>query len=292
MGKVAPQRRDERRAVNRKDLALDTMEAKSTDKDNELTGTVIGAAITVHSELGPGVEEAAYEEALSAKLTAIGIEYERQKPLPLAYKKVALDCGFRLDILVGNRLPLELKAVEKIHPIHEAQLLTYMRLGRHSLGLLINFDVPLLKDGIRRKALTKHSDSKPFVEPILANGFDPISAEIVRAALEVHRILGPGLIRSAYEECLCYELGIRNVEFTRNCKAPLFFEGHDLAHSTEIPLVVAERIPVYCLSSSRSTELHNSRLLARLRMTDWPYGFLINFNSPAMRSGIRRITLH
>ena len=268
------------------------MEAKLTDKDNELTGRVIGAAISVHSELGPGVEETACEEALCVKLTAIGIEHERQKPLPLEYKKVVLDCGFRLDILVEDRLPLELKAVEKIHPIHEAQLLTYMRLGKHSLGLLVNFDVPLLKDGVRRKALTKHSHLMPYEEPKLENGFDRISAEIVRAVLEVHRILGPGLIRSAYEECLCYELGVRNVEFTRNCEVPLFFEGHDLAYSTEIPLVVAGRIPVYCLSNSRSTELHNSRLLARLRMTDWPYGFLINFNSPAIRNGIRRITLH
>jgi GxxExxY protein len=99
----------------------------NVDQDNQLTRTVIGAAITVHRLLGPGVDELAYEEALSTELTDLALAHERQKPLPIVYKGVTLDCGFRLDLLVEDRLPLELKAVETILPIHEAQLLTYMR---------------------------------------------------------------------------------------------------------------------------------------------------------------------
>ena len=88
----------------------------NVDRDNQLTGTVIGAAITVHRALGPGVDEPAYEEALSAELTELALAHERQKPLPIVYKGMTLDCGFRLDLLVEDRLPLELKAVETILP--------------------------------------------------------------------------------------------------------------------------------------------------------------------------------
>jgi GxxExxY protein len=102
------------------------------NEDNQLTGAVIGAAIAVHRELGPGIEEAACERALSLKLSSLGIPHECQRPLPLLYKGALLDCGYRLDVVVENRLPLELKSVEYVLPIHHAQVLTYMRLGSFS----------------------------------------------------------------------------------------------------------------------------------------------------------------
>ena len=236
------------------------------------------------------MDEAAYEEALSAKLTDLALAHERQKPLPVVYKGVTLDCGFRLDVLVEDRLPLELKAVETVLPIHEAQLLTYLRLGNYALGLLINFEVALLKEGLRRMALTNPRLPSASSPAELRNGFDPLSAELLHAALEVHRALGPGLLRSAYEECLCQELSLRSLAFERACQVPLRFEGHELERCAEIPLVVAGEVPVFCLSVASLTPLHEARLLARLRQTDWSYGFLLNFNAQTLAQGIRRLT--
>jgi GxxExxY protein len=120
---------------------------------NHLTGKVIGAAIEVHKALGPGLLESAYEECLCVELELKKIPYERQKELPIEYKGITLDCGYRLDIVVATSLILELKACEKLEPIHEAQLLTYLKLTGIKWGLLINFNVPLLKEGIKRLAL-------------------------------------------------------------------------------------------------------------------------------------------
>jgi GxxExxY protein len=203
---------------------------------------------------------------------------------------VPLDCGFRLDVLVEERLPLELKAVAVVLPIHDAQLLTYMRLGGYPLGLLMNFEVAVLKDGIHRKALTKPPGNSPESPVDLRGGFDALSGEILHAALEVHRTLGPGLLRSAYEECLCYELGQRRIPFERQYPIPLRFEGCDLAQAVEVPLVVAGQVPVFCLSVSSLNRLHEACLQSRLRQGNWPYGFLFNFNVPTLNQGIRRRT--
>ena len=118
--------------------------------DSELTRRIIGAAIEVHRLLGPGLLESAYEECLCHELSLRGIRFEKQKPVPLIYKDTKLDCGFRLDLLVEGRVVVELKSIEGLGPIHEAIVLTYLRLSGHELGLLINFNVRVLKDGIRR----------------------------------------------------------------------------------------------------------------------------------------------
>ena len=117
---------------------------------NDLTGKIIGAAIEVHKALGPGLLESAYEECLCYEFQQKKMSFERQKPLPVIYKEVKLDCGYKLDVVVENIIILELKACEKIEPIHEAQLLTYLKLSGMKVGLLINFNVPVLKDGIKR----------------------------------------------------------------------------------------------------------------------------------------------
>ena len=120
---------------------------------NRATGEVIGAAIEVHKILGPGLLESAYEECLCHELELREIPYERQKELPIEYKGVKLDCGYRLDVVVSSQLILELKACERLEPIHEAQLLTYLKLTGIKVGLLINFNVPVLKEGIKRLVL-------------------------------------------------------------------------------------------------------------------------------------------
>jgi len=119
---------------------------------NELSGKVIGLCIEIHRELGPGLLESAYEECLAYELSRAGLSFERQRALPVRYKEVQLDCGYRLDFVVEGVLILELKAVTELHPIHEAQLLTYLKLDKKPLGLLINFNVPALKHGVKRAA--------------------------------------------------------------------------------------------------------------------------------------------
>ncbi|MDH7490410.1 MAG: GxxExxY protein [Anaerolineae bacterium] len=120
---------------------------------NEITEAIIGAAIEVHRALGPGLLESAYEECLCQELSLRRIPFERQYPLPLEYKGLRLDCGYRLDLLVADSVVVELKAVEELLPIHTAQVLTYLRIGGWHIGLLINFNVLALKRGIRRLAL-------------------------------------------------------------------------------------------------------------------------------------------
>jgi GxxExxY protein len=117
---------------------------------NELTEKVIGAAIEVHKSLGPGLLESVYEECLCHELGLGKIGYQRQIPVPVKYKEVSLDCGYRLDVVVEETIILELKSCERIESIHKAQLLTYLKISGLRIGLIINFNVPVLKDGIVR----------------------------------------------------------------------------------------------------------------------------------------------
>ena len=120
---------------------------------DDLSNRVIGCAIEVHRELGPGLLESTYEQCLARELALNGISFQLQQPQPIEYKGVHLDCGYRIDLLIENALIIELKAVEEIRGIHAAQLLTYLRLAGIKTGPLINFTVTKLKDGIRRYVL-------------------------------------------------------------------------------------------------------------------------------------------
>ncbi len=117
---------------------------------NSLTYAVIGAAVEVHKHLGPGLLESAYEECLCHELTLRGLRFQRQVQLPVLYKGIRIQPGYRMDLVVEEKLIVEIKAVERLEPVHEAQLLTYLRLSGLNVGLLINFHVPVLKDGIKR----------------------------------------------------------------------------------------------------------------------------------------------
>jgi GxxExxY protein len=121
--------------------------------EDRLTEEIIGAAIEVHRALGPGLLESAYRICLCHELRLRAVTVETERPLPVHYKGVDLDCGYKLDLLVETKVVVELKTVEKIHPVHEAQLLTYLRLGGWQVGLIFNFNVPVLKDGIQRRVL-------------------------------------------------------------------------------------------------------------------------------------------
>ena len=115
-----------------------------------VTKKIIGSAIEVHKHLGPGLLESAYEECLAYELTLNGLFVKRQKPVAVVYKEIKLDCGYRIDILVNDEVIIEIKSVDALHPVHEAQVLTYMKFAEKKIGLLINFNVAVLKDGLKR----------------------------------------------------------------------------------------------------------------------------------------------
>ncbi len=120
------------------------------NKKDELTGRIIGCAIEVHRNLGPGLLESAYQQCLARELSIHEIRFEMEKAIPVHYKGIQIDCGYRVDLLVEDRVILELKAVDSVTGIHKAQLLTYMKLANATTGLLINFNTNVLKDGIQR----------------------------------------------------------------------------------------------------------------------------------------------
>ena len=124
-----------------------------TEPKDPVTDRIIGLAIEVHRALGPGLLESAYEECLCYELETHDIPYLRQVPLPVTYKEVRLDCGYRMDLVIADQTVVELKTVERILPIHEAQLLTYLKLSGMRTGLLMNFNSAVLKDGIKRRVL-------------------------------------------------------------------------------------------------------------------------------------------
>lgn len=118
--------------------------------ENELSNRLIGLAMEVHSALGPGLLESSYKECLYYKVAKSGLYVEKEKPMPLIFEEVKLDCGYRIDLLVENKVVIETKAVEALNDVHLAQVLTYLKIGNFKLGLLMNFNVARLKEGIRR----------------------------------------------------------------------------------------------------------------------------------------------
>lgn len=122
-------------------------------KNRELTERVIAAAITVHRELGPGLLESTYETCMAAELGQEGLSFERQVEQPVFYRGVRLDCGYRIDLIIERKVVVELKSIARLEPIHTAQVLTYLKLSGHTIGLLINFNVRLLKNGLHRLVL-------------------------------------------------------------------------------------------------------------------------------------------
>lgn len=125
-------------------------ESTEAGKKDALSSAVIGAAIEVHRAIGPGLLESAYEECLCHELHLRGIPFQRQVPQPVAYKGVKLDCGYRMDLVVDGKLIVEIKAVDALHPLHQAQILTYLKLSGLRIGLLLNFNSAVLKDGLKR----------------------------------------------------------------------------------------------------------------------------------------------
>jgi GxxExxY protein len=138
-------------------------------RENELTERIIGAAIEVHRHLGPGLLESAYEECLCHELDLSGLAFKRQVGLPVSYKGLHLDCAYRLDLFVEDSVIVEIKAIEELAPIHHAQLLTYLKAAEKRVGLLINFNVAMLKDGLKR-VVNKLDENSPGFSPRFLSG--------------------------------------------------------------------------------------------------------------------------
>lgn len=259
------------------------------DLGAEVTKRVIGAAITVHRTLGPGLEEADYERALHLELLALGIEHYCQVPLPLVYNDVKLDCGYRVDLLIPQKVLLELKVAEKPHPVHQAQLLTYLKLSGMPLGLLMNFNVLMLRDGILRRANTLPSETRTLAPLATPGGFDELSQEVVAAALTVQLTLGRGLLRSAYEACLAYELSLRGIKTQRGMHASFHYREQLISSNKTIPLLVEDRLMVACHCVSDLDPLHLARDRSLLRAVRVETGLSINFHAHSLAADIRRI---
>jgi len=279
---------------------------------NDLTGKIIGGAIEVHRQLGPGKPEAAYERALAHELGLHGLTVRVQKPLPVVYKGVKLECGYRLDLLVDNTVVVEVKSVETVLPVHPAQVLTYLKLGGWKLALLINFNVAVLKKGLTRLVLglddgtevSKPVDPCPrLVAPkgapahflCRADSGDPetehVARESIAAAREIHHELGPGLLPSVYEECFCHELHLNNIPFERSRPLDLFYRGIPLHQSDEVDLLVGGRVIVDVRAVQCVLPLHEAALLSQLRLGGWRLGLLINFNHAHLTEGLHRVVL-
>lgn len=268
------------------------MKTQHEDLGADLTRQVIAAAIAVHREFGPGLDEADYERALHLELLAMGIEHEYQVPLPLIYKGTKLDCGYRMDLVIAGWLLLELKAVEKLHPLHEAQLITYLRLSRFKLGLLMNFGNLILTEGIKRLANSAPKALKPYAQRSKGPVLDDLSHEVIAAAIEVQHILGTGLLRSAYEAALAHELKLRGLKVEQKLPAHLLYRQQLIPSSKEIPLVVEERLMIAPLCVSEITPLHLARQRSLLKAAQIENGLCFNFHATSMSTEVKCISSH
>jgi GxxExxY protein len=254
---------------------------------SHLTGQVIAAAIAVHREFGPGLDEADYEHALHLELIAMGIEHECQVPLPLIYKGANLDCGYRIDLVVAGQLLLELKSVEKLHPLHEAQLITYLRLAQLKLGLLMNFGNLVLRDGIVRRANSSMKAPKNRISRSTSAAIDELSHEVIDATIEVQHILGTGLLRSVYEAALAHEIKLRGLKVEQRLPAKVIYREQIIASTKQIPLVIEDRLMVAIVCTKKLDPIHIARQRSLLKATPVEEGLCFNFHAISMAAEVK-----
>ncbi len=261
------------------------------DLGSNLSGELIAAAIAIHREFGPGLNEEDYERALSVELTMQGIDHECQVPLPLIYKGINLDCGYRMDLVIAKQLLLELKAVDKIHPVHEAQLITYLRLSEIKLGLLINFAGMMIRDGIVRRASSRGSTQNHRRDRPKDIALDSLSFEVIDAAIEVQHVLGSGLLRSAYEAALEYELKLRGIKVEQHLPAKLIYREQLIPSSKEIPMVVDGQLMISCVCVNVVEPILLARQRSLLKAAHVETGLCLNFHADSMSTEVKRISL-
>lgn len=212
----------------------------------------------------------------------MGIEHDCQVPLPLIYKGANLDCGYRMDLVVAGQLLLELKSVEKIHPLHEAQLLTYLRLAQIKLGLLMNFGNLVLRDGIVRRANSASRVLKSRNSKTANTVMDDLSHEVIDAAIEVQHILGTGLLRSAYEAALAHEIQLRGLKVEQRLPASVIYREQLITSTKQIPLVIEGRLMVATVCAKKLDPIHLARQRSLLKAAQIENGLCFNFHAISM----------
>ncbi len=260
-------------------------------KPNDITHEIIGAAIDVHRELGPGQDEILYEDAMELALQSRKLRVHRQSPLPVHYKGVKLDCGFRPDFVVEDTVVAECKSVELMHPVFDAQVRTYQRLGGWPLGLLLNFNVPVMKDGIARfvvDASEFRAEGSFSAEMGKTQRGTDLIESIIAAAIEVHRDLGPGLLHSVYAACLRHELALSELAFATGLKVEARFQNATLAHPAELDLVVADQILVAALSVPQVLPVHEAQVRSQMRLGNLPVALVLNFHAKRLIDDLKR----
>lgn len=261
---------------------------------DELTERIIGAAICVHRVLGPGLDEGIYEACLEYELREAGLRTQRQVHLPVRYGVVLVEKAYRLDVLVEEEVIVELKTVEKLLPVHKAQVLTYMKLSKISKGLLMNFNVELLKDGLFRLELVQ-SLNKPKAQKVeirLAPGAterDELTGAVIAAAIEVHRVLGPGLLKEVYAACLEYEFNVRQIPHQRQVSIPVNYGPIQLAHACSVDFVIADSLVLEVKAVEELLAVQKAQTLARMKLAGASRGLLLNFNVALLKDGIFRL---
>lgn len=266
-------------------------------KYESLTGKIIGAAMETHRQIGPGQDENLYEEALALLLEKAGLMVRTQLPLPVRYKTVKLDCGYRLDVAIEGQVVVEAKAVDAVLPVHLAQLMSYQRLGQFPVGLLLNFNEAHLREGIHRRIVDSTSPNawNPSVlttEERRTRRLDledaSVTENLISAISTVQAELGPGLLLSAYSACFQFELDLREIRYEMSQEVAIMVAGRTLRHRGVIPMIAAG-VPILMLTTDALRPAHDARLLATLRLGQYPIGLLINFNATSAKMGIRRI---
>ena len=212
----------------------------------------------------------------------MGIEHDCQVPLPLIYKGANLDCGYRMDLVVAGQLLLELKSVEKVHPLHEAQLLTYLRLAQIKLGLLMNFGNLVLRDGIVRRANSASRVLKSRNSKTVKTVMDDLSHEVIDAAIEVQHILGTGLLRSAYEAALAHEIQLRGLKVEQRLPASVIYREQLITSTKQIPLVIEGRLMVATVCAKKLDPIHLARQRSLLKAAQIENGLCFNFHAISM----------
>jgi GxxExxY protein len=202
-----------------------------------------------------------------------------------------LDCGFRPDFVVEETVVAECKSAELVHPVFEAQVRIYQRLVGWPLGLLLNFNVPVMKDGVARFIVdaSQFRAGGSFSAEIgrTQRGKDLIE-EIVGAAIEVHRYLGPGLLHSVYAACLRHELALSQLAFATGRKVAARFQNATLAHPAELDLVVADQVLVAALSVPGLLPVHEAQVRSQMRLGNLPVALLLNFHAKRLVDNLKR----
>lgn len=260
-------------------------------KPNDITHGIIGAAIDVHRELGPGQDEALYEDAMEVALANRHLKFRRQSALPIVYRGVELECQLRPDFVVEETVVVECKSADLVHSIFGAQVRTYQRLGHWPLGLLLNFNVPVLKEGISRFIVdTTEFRGGGDLSSELQPARDPSNEiqTVIDAGIAVHRQLGTGLLHSVYATCLQHELTLAGLEFHVGCRVQVAFEGATLRHRAQLELVVSGRLLVATRAVLRLLPVDEAQVRSQMRLGNLGMALLLNFHAQRLVDDLKR----